>query len=147
MNTSTAKKMNAKNQSTHHESKDTVDAVCDTVELHYRDKRRCIVDVAATEGGEKMTASGTRFVGFFVGKRAAKNEQEKTEAIIELNADACGLLRAALALCDMIAESAGNDVGAEFSARFIEMCAREASAGSKLFRVVAVDGGEKEWES
>ncbi len=133
--------MNTKN---HHESKDTVDAVCDTVELHYRDKRRCIVAVAATEGGEKMTVSGTRFVGFFLGKRAAKNEQEKMAALVELHADACGLLRSALALCDMLAEAAGNDVGAELSARFIEMCAREASAGSKRFRVAAVDGEEKE---
>lgn len=144
MNPSTAKKMNTKNQSTHQDSKDTVDAVCDTVELHYRDKRRCIVAVAATKGAEKMTVSGTRFVGFFVGKLSAKNAQEKMDALVEIHADACGLLRSALALCDMLAEDAENDVGAELSARFIEMCAREASAESKRFRVVAVDGEEKE---
>lgn len=136
--------MNTKNQSPHYESKDTVDAVCDTVELHYRDKRRCIVAVAATGGDAMSTTSGTRPVGFLTGTLRAKSVQEKVRAVAEMQSNACGLLIAVLKLCDRLADECGSELGAKLSECFVAACAEKASKGVKRFRVVAVDGEEKE---
>ena len=133
--------MNAKNQP---ESKDTVDAVCDTVELHYRDKRRCAIAVAATGGDAMSTTSGTRLVGFDAGKLRAKSEQEKLRAVAEMQSDACGLLLAVLMLCDRLANDCGCALGARLGENFASVCAEVASKGVKRFRVVAVDGDGKE---
>ena len=123
---------------------DVVGAVCDTVELHYRDLHRCVIAVAATGGDAMSTMSGTRFVGFHVGKLCAKSAQEKVHVIAELQSDACGLLRAALMLCDTLADDCGCELGARLSKPFASLCAEVASKGVKRFRVVAVEGDGKE---
>lgn len=122
---------------------DVVDAVCDTVELHYRDLHRCVVAVAATGGDAMSTTSGTRPVGFHTGKLRAKSAQEKVSAVAEMQADACGLLRAVLKLCDGLADDCGCELGARLGEHFASVCAAEASKGVKRFRVVAVEGGEE----
>lgn len=136
--------MNTKNQHPHSELKDTVEAVCDTVELHYRDLHRCMIAVAATGGDAMSTMSGTRPVGFLTGKLRAESAQEKVHAIAEMQANACGLLCAVLKLCDGLADSGGCELGAKLSECFVAACAEKASKGVKRFRVVAVDGEEKE---
>lgn len=123
---------------------DVVDAVCDTVELHYRDLHRCVVAVAATGGDAMSTTSVTRPVGFNEGKLRAKSAQEKVRAVAELQSDACGLLRAALMLCDTLADDCGSALGARLSEDFASVCAEVASKGVKRFRVVAVEGDGKE---
>lgn len=124
---------------------DVVDAVCDTVELHYRDLHRFVIAVAATGGDAMSTMSGMRFVGFHVGgKLCAKSAQEKVHAIAEMQSDACGLLRAALMLCDTLADDCGCELGARLSKPFASLCAKVASKGVKRFRVVAVEGDGKE---
>ena len=122
---------------------DVVDAVCDTVELHYRDLHRCVIAVAATGGDAMSTTSGTRPVGFNEGKLRAKSAQEKVRAVAELQSDACGLLRAALMLCDTLADDCGCVLGARLSEEFASVCADVASKGVKRFRVVAVEDGEE----
>lgn len=118
---------------------DVVDAVCDTVELHYGDLHRCVIAVAATGGDAMSTTSVTRPVGFNEGKLRAKSAQEKVRAVAELQSDACGLLRAALMLCDTLADDCGCELGARLSKTFAPLCAEVASKGVKRFRVVAVE--------
>lgn len=119
---------------------DVVDAVCDTVELHYRDLHRCVIAVAATGGDAMSTMSGTRPVGFLTGKLRAKSAQEKVRAVAEMQSDACGLLIAVLKLCDRLADECGCELGAKLSECFVAACAAEASKRVKRFRVVAVEG-------
>lgn len=122
---------------------DVVDAVCDTVELHYRDLHRCVIAVAATDGDAMSTTSGTLPVGFHTGKLRAKSAQEKGRAVLEMQSNACGLLLAVLKLCDRLADECGSELGAKLSECFVAACAEKASKGVKRFRVVAVEGGEE----
>lgn len=135
--------MSIKKNNESKKTSDVVDAVCDMVELHYRDLHRCVIAVAATGGDAMSTTSMTRAVGFIEGKLRAKSAQEKVRAVAELQSDACGLLHAALMLCDRIADDCGSALGARLSEEFASVCAAGASKGVKRFRVVAVEGGEE----